>query len=248
MSSEIRECTTIAEFTECVSLQREVFGLPDSELSPVRHFVVTMNAGGWTLGEFDGGRLLGFVLSVPAFVPAGRGFYSHMAAVRTDAQGSGVGARLKWAQRARALADGVSYIKWTFEPMRARNAYFNLEKLGVVVRRYRENFYGTDYAAPAETRVAAGLESDRLVAEWHLEDEKVVGLGEGREPAAHNEADVTITIPADWPETLRSDRARAIDLQLRVRDEFGEAFNRGLACRGFDRDAPAGPRYLLYSE
>ena len=248
MSSEIRECTTIAEFTECVAIQREVFGLPDSELSPVRHFVVTMNAGGWTLGEFEGGRLLGFVLSVPAFVPSGRGYYSHMAAVRADIQGSGVGARLKWAQRTRALAEGVKYVKWTFEPMRARNAYFNLEKLGVVVRRYRENFYGTDYAAPAETRVAAGLQSDRLIAEWHLEDEKVVRLGEGREPAVEADADVTITIPGDWPDTLRSDRSRAVAEQLRIRAEFAAAFGQGLICRGFDRSEADKPRYLLYSE
>ena len=67
LSIEIRECTTPAEFDACVGLQREVFGLPDLELSPRRHLIVTMHAGGWTLGAFTEGKLIGFVLSVPGF-------------------------------------------------------------------------------------------------------------------------------------------------------------------------------------
>ena len=127
---EIRECTTVEELSGCVSLQREVFGLPEVEISPVRHFVVTMHAGGFTLGAFKSDRLVGFVLSVPAFVAGARAFYSHMAAVASDFQGVGLGAALKWAQRERAIAEGVTYVKWTFQPVHARNAFFNLEKLG----------------------------------------------------------------------------------------------------------------------
>src|SRR2546421_12173193 len=103
---EIRECVTLQELSECVQLQREVFALPEVELSPVRHLIVTKNAGGFTLGAFDGDRLAGFVLSVPAFVDDRRAFYSHMTAVRSEYQGHGIGARLKWAQPERALADG----------------------------------------------------------------------------------------------------------------------------------------------
>src|SRR2546423_8414478 len=110
----IRECVTLGELAECVQLQRDVFALPDVELSPVRHLIVTKNAGGFVLGAFDGERLAGFVLSVPAFIRGERAFYSHMTAVRTEYQGIGVGGRLKWAQRERALAEGVRAIKWTF--------------------------------------------------------------------------------------------------------------------------------------
>ncbi|MCV4755041.1 GNAT family N-acetyltransferase, partial [Escherichia coli] len=76
----------------CVDLQRQVFTLPEVEISPVRHFVVTKNAGGFTLGAFAEGELIGFVLSVPAFLRGERAFYSHMTAVRADYQGSGIGA------------------------------------------------------------------------------------------------------------------------------------------------------------
>src|SRR4051812_44234 len=112
----IRECETLEELSECVELQREVFALPDIEISPVRHLIVTKNAGGFSLGAFDGERLAGFVLSVPAFLNGKDAFYSHMTAVRREYQGRGVGAALKWAQRERALSLGVKYIKWTFEP------------------------------------------------------------------------------------------------------------------------------------
>jgi predicted GNAT superfamily acetyltransferase len=49
---EIRECMSVSELSECVALQREVFALPEIEISPVRHFIVTRNAGGFTLGAF----------------------------------------------------------------------------------------------------------------------------------------------------------------------------------------------------
>ena len=176
---EIRECTVLEELAECVQIQREVFALPEAELSPVRHLVVTINAGGFVLGAFEGGRLAGFVLSVPAFLRGERVFYSHMTGVRAEYQTSGIGARLKWAQRTRALAEGVKYIKWTFEPVKARNAYFNLEKLGAVAREYMPNFYGTDYATAVQMNKKIGLASDRLFAEWHLDSAKVEALAAG---------------------------------------------------------------------
>ena len=121
---EIRECVTLEELAECVQVQREVFALPEAELSPVRHFVVTKNAGGFALGAYDGERLAGFVLSVPAFLRGERAFYSHMTGVRPEYQSFGIGAKLKWAQRTRALAEGVKYIKWTFEPVKAAKCLF----------------------------------------------------------------------------------------------------------------------------
>ena len=63
---EIRQVTTIEEYDACVQLQREVFGLPDLEISPRRHLIVTTQAGGWALGAFMEGKLVGFVLHLPA--------------------------------------------------------------------------------------------------------------------------------------------------------------------------------------
>jgi predicted GNAT superfamily acetyltransferase len=240
---EIRECTTLDDMAECVKLQREVFRLPESELSPVRHLVVTKNAGGWSLGAFDGDRLAGFVLSVPAFLRGERSFYSHMTAVRPEYQSHGIGAGLKWAQRARALAEGVTYIRWTFEPIKARNAFFNLEKLGAVVFEFRHNFYGTDYA----TASTVGLASDRLFAEWHLEDEKVATLSRGEQFNERREPAAMIEIINDWLGLVEADPEAALKEQTRIRGEFQEAFADGLVCRGFLRD-DARPQFLLYHD
>lgn len=242
---EIRECGTLDELGECVQLQREVFALPEVELSPVRHLIVTRNAGGFTLGAYDDRRLAGFVLSIPAFMRGERAFYSHMTAVHADYQGQGIGARLKWAQRERALSEGVKYLKWTFEPVKARNAYFNLEKLGAVVREYEQNFYGTDYTTAAQSGDKIGLASDRLFAEWHLESENVAALAAGETVERTVDRAAEIVIMADWSDLVARDPVQALSEQLRIRGEFQIAFGRGLVGRGFSRDADK-PRYLLY--
>jgi len=238
---EIRECTALADLTECVQIQREVFALPETELSPVRHFVVTKNAGGFVIGAFDGERLAGFVLSIPAFLRGERACYSHMTGVRAEYQSHGIGVQLKWAQRAHALAEGVKYIKWTFEPVKAKNAYFNLEKLGAIVREYQPNFYGTDYA----TNSKIGLASDRLFAEWHLEGAKSEALASGEKFVETREPAATIEIMNDWLGLVTSDPRAALAEQTRIRGEFEEAFADGLIVRGFRRDEKR-PAFLLY--
>src|SRR5215207_2524805 len=148
----IRECTKVEEFDQCVRLQREAFGLPDLELSPRRHLIVARSAGGFTLGAFDGERMVGYVLNQIAVWRGPRAGaeetagYSHMMAVAKDYQNRGVGARLKWAQRARVLSEGRRLVRWTWDPVQSRNAHFNLNRLGVVVRSYAPNYYGTDYS------------------------------------------------------------------------------------------------------
>lgn len=243
---EIRECVTLDELAECVQLQRDVFALPEVELSPVRHLIVTRNAGGFTLGAYDGKRLAGFVLSVPAFLRGERAFYSHMTGVRSEYQGAGVGGQLKWAQRTRALAEGVRYVKWTFEPIKARNAYFNLEKLGATVAEYHINFYGTDYTTAFQTGRKIGLASDRLFAEWDLKSAKVEALAAGEKWVEDREPQQRIVVLNDFLGMVESDPEAALAVQLRIRGEFTEAFGRGLIGRGFERGDE--PRYLLYSD
>lgn len=244
---EIRECASIEELNECVVLQRETFALPEVEISPIRHFVVSKNAGGFTLGAFSGGALIGFVLSVPAFFGNERFFYSHMAAVKKDFQSSGIGAKLKWAQREKALEKGARFIKWTFQPVQARNAFFNLEKLGAIVRSYEPNFYGTDYSTSADQSKNIGLDSDRLFAEWHLESEKVERLAMTEMYAETGKVIKTIEIPADWNAIVESAAEKAVVEQTRIKREFQKAFAEKLICRKFERGGQR-PKYLLYED
>ena len=244
---KIRECETVEELSECVELQREVFALPDIEISPVRHLIVTKHAGGFTLGAFSGKILIGFVLSVPAFLRGEKAFYSHMTAVRKDFQSYGVGAKLKWAQRKRALAENVKFIKWTFQPVQARNAFFNLEKLGAAIRHYEPNFYGTDYSTIGNKTENIGLDSDRLFAEWNLESEKVIALSNGEKFIENAEIIKKIEIPNDWNELVKTDPRKAIDEQNRIKAEFQTAFAEGLIAKSFER-SETNPKYLLFAE
>jgi predicted GNAT superfamily acetyltransferase len=244
---QIRECVTLDELSACVDLQREVFGLPDIEISPVRHLIVTKSAGGFILGAFADDELVGFVLSVPAFLRDSRAFYSHMTAVRKAFQSSGIGSSLKWEQRLESLRRGVKFLKWTFEPWRARNAYFNLEKLGAVVCDYQPNFYGIDYTTTTDGGVPIGLASDRLFAEWHLENEKVAVLAAGVDYVEKGTHSAEIKVTPDWTSLVASDPNAAIKEQERIRREFVAAFAKGLIGRSFTRDEQ-NPSYLLYSE
>jgi predicted GNAT superfamily acetyltransferase len=244
----IRECTTIDDLDCCVNLQREAFGLPDIEISPRRHLIVSRQAGGWTLGAFVASRLVGFVHHLVAVRKNSEIFgYSHMLAVAKDYQNKGVGAQLKWAQRERALAEGRTFIKWTWDPMQARNAHFNLNRLGVTVDTFADNFYGTDYNTDPEQKRAEGpgLQSDRLFANWDLGAPRVAALASGSPLRVAAKPIATISIPTAWSVLVKEDVNTARQEQLRVRTEFKEAFATNLVCAGFER-GPTQSRYLLF--
>jgi len=242
----IRECTTIEEFDGCVYLQREAFGLPDLELSPRRHLIVSRQAGGWTLGAFAGERMVGFVHHLAAVRANNEIFgYSHMMAVAKDYQNKGLGARLKWAQRERALAEGRNLVKWTWDPMQARNAHFNLNRLGAIVEAYADNFYGVDYNLNIGLPEALGLPSDRLIATWNISSARVAALSSGLPvPVAATPA-ATVAVPGEWNAFLKREPQRAPEEQARVREGFKKALSQGLVCAGFERGSDYS-KYLFF--
>lgn len=242
----VRECTTIEEFDGCVYLQREVFGLPDLEVSPRRHLIVSRQAGGWTLGAFVADRMVGFVHHLAAVRGDNEIYgYSHVMAVAKDYQNKGVGARLKWAQRERALSEGRKFIKWTWDPMMARNAHFNLNRLGATVDTYADNFYGTDYNPDPTLAEQPGLPSDRLFATWDLSSARVSALAGGSSLTMEAEPVTAVAIPSEWTAFVKHDPQRARAEQARVRAEFKKAFDEQLVCAGFERGNEQS-RYLLF--
>src|ERR1044072_1178724 len=168
-----------------------------------------------------------------------------MTAVKKEFQSHGIGARLKWAQRQRALAENVRFIKWTFEPVQARNAYFNLMRLGAIVKRYVPNFYGTDYGTTPNV-TTTGFDSDRLFAEWRLDSEKVINAVKGNTTSLAT-PERKIVIPPDWRALLINEPEKARKEQLRIRAEFTGAFKAGLICEGFERD-DRNPAYLFFKQ
>jgi predicted GNAT superfamily acetyltransferase len=232
----VRECTTVEEFDRCIQLQREAFNNPDLEISPRRHLIVSRQAGGWTLGAFAGDRMVGFVHHLAAVRGNEIYGYSHVMAVAKDYQNKGVGARLKWTQRERALAEGRKFIKWTWDPMQARNAHFNLNRLGVTVDTYIDNFYGIE---------PNGLPGDRLFATWTLGSDRVCALAAGSTARIEANPVGKIAIPAEWTALVKREPQRARDEQARVREEFGKAFAQQLICAALERGDEQS-HYLLF--
>jgi predicted GNAT superfamily acetyltransferase len=89
--------------------------------------------------------------------------WSHMLGVLPAHRAGGLGHRLKLAQRARTLAQGVDLVEWTFDPLVATNGKLNVTRLGAVVEEYLENVYGAS-ASPLH----GGLPTDRFVASWRI--------------------------------------------------------------------------------
>ena len=155
------------EFAEAVRVQISAWRMAkDScEATPAHLLKALSENGGIVLGAFDDdGRLVG--VSAGWFVggPEGPYFYSHITGVVDEMKYRGVGFQLKLAQRREVLSYGVRLIKWTFDPLQRLNVNFNLNKLGAVFRRYAVNYYG-----PISDGINAGLETDRAIAEWHLD-------------------------------------------------------------------------------
>jgi predicted GNAT superfamily acetyltransferase len=162
---DIRPLTTLEECREVAALERAVWGYTDAEdVVPPPVLIVSIKRGGILLGAFDAaGAMKGFVYAIPGIKDGRLTQWSHMLGVTEDARNTGLGLRLKLAQRERALAMGIELIEWTFDPLQALNAHLNFAKLGVVVEEYEENIYGA-----SSSPLHHGSPTDRFVAEWRL--------------------------------------------------------------------------------
>jgi predicted GNAT superfamily acetyltransferase len=233
---EIRHCATLAEYDECVRLEHLTWG--EDIAVPSAMFVVAHHTGGQVLGAFADGKMVGFTLAFPG-VRNGKTFlHSHMTAVLDGFRDRGVGRRLKLFQRQDALRRGIDSIEWTFDPLETRNAHFNLVRLGAIARRYIPNCYGV-----TESPLHGGLPTDRLVAEWWLNSERVFGILEDN-PAPATNAAVRISVPANLPRIRAGDRAAALQLQSDARAEFQKWFSRGYAATRVESNA-ATSDYVL---
>jgi predicted GNAT superfamily acetyltransferase len=237
----IRALVELDELAEAVRLEQRVWGFAESELIPLGLFVVASEIGGQVFGAYDGERMVGFCLAIPALKPGGAGPYlhSHMLGVETAYRDRGVGRALKLAQREEALARALDLMEWTFDPLELKNAFFNIERLGAVVRRYVLNQYG-ETTSPLH----GGLPTDRCVAEWWLRSPRVERAIEGGAAVAHSPARERIEVPASIDRIRREDAPRARRIQAAVSERFVGAFRRGLAVTGFERSAETGT-YLL---
>jgi len=240
MSGEItvRKCESLDDFRRCVNLQRQIWGETDLEVEPATMFVVAAHTGGEVLGAFDGDRMVGYTLAVVGLRNRVTYLHSHMTGVDSEYRNRGVGRMLKLFQRDEALGRGIRLIQWTFDPLEVRNAHFNLNRLGAVCREYHRNLYGV-----TTSPLHGGLETDRLLVEWHLDSARVVAAIENlvKDPA---ETPAAIELPPELERWQLEDSSQVGAVQARVREEFTRWFAKGYAVIAF-RTAPGNRAYLL---
>ncbi|MCB1014539.1 MAG: GNAT family N-acetyltransferase, partial [Acidimicrobiales bacterium] len=168
------ECHAVAE------LYGEIWATPNGEQPfPGEVLVALADSGNYAVGAFAGGGATGHGALVGGAagwlgtdVSGARFLHSHVAGVRPGRQGRGIGSALKQHQRDWARGAGLAEVRWTFDPLIRRNAWFNLTRLGAVGVRYVEDFYGV-----LDDAVNAGDQTDRLVVHWAVDGEPTAETG-----------------------------------------------------------------------
>ncbi len=230
---EIRQLFQLPEFEEVLRLQQAIWGFADIELLPLRFLVVVSKVGGHVFGAYDGEMMVGFCFAIPGIKAGGRPYlHSHMLGVLPAYHNAGIGRHLKLKQREEALSRGIELIEWTFDPMELKNAFFNIERLGAIVRRYHENQYGITFSP-----LHGGLPTDRCYAEWWIASDRVKQvLADGsvrREPGDPHYQ--TVGYPADIARIRSEDPRRARQIQKENGEKLRRAFEQGLAATRFVR-------------
>ena len=217
---EIRELSDLDEIARARALISRIWAAPAREEVPGEVFRAMTAHGNLLLGGFVDETLAGI-----SFAFWGRDddgavwLYSSKLGVAEEYRGSGVAGALKHGQAAWAAARGVAEIRWTFDPMRARNARFNLHKLGASSSTFVEDLQG-----PREDSFNAGERTDRLIVTWRP-----------AEPRRAPGPDVVIVaVPRDYRSLDVAERPAHRD---RVRDALRDAFAAGYVAVDFVDDA-----------
>ncbi|MGB6112904.1 MAG: GNAT family N-acetyltransferase [Acidobacteriaceae bacterium] len=240
---EVRKIVSIPDMEACVQLQQAVWQFRDLDIVPRRMFAVANAIGGQVLGAWAGEQLIGYALAIPGLRDGRPYFHSHMLAVAPEFRNRGVGKMLKLAQREDALVRGIELIEWTFDPLEIKNAFFNIEKLGAIVRRYTPDFYGA-----STSPLHGNLPTDRLHAEWWLRTARVRALIAGEElPKYSINETITVTYSraAAGDDRLHPLPRMALESLMKLRREFTTAFSAGLTVLRFQNLSGESACYQL---
>lgn len=247
----IRRAQGLDDYQAVVELQKDVWGYTDMEDIAAMPMLLLANefGGNVLVAQEASGRYVGFSFAVLGREYGKLFWWSHMTAVTEDYRNKDIGLRLKMLQREQALAAGIDEIHWTFDPLQAVNAHFNIGKLGVIVREYKENVYGY-----SRSPLHKGLPTDRFIAEWHLNSERVKERLGAAEPAfilrdidriprinlpdqelnlRLEESPLLLETPVNVNELKQTDVARAKDWQDKIRAACLHYLGAGYAVTDF---------------
>ncbi|WP_328609112.1 GNAT family N-acetyltransferase [Amycolatopsis sp. NBC_00345] len=253
---EIRELTEVAELSAVGDLFESIWrSAPGARPLTTELLRAMSSAGNYVAGAFAEGELLGACFGFFGH-PGKGGLHSHIAGVAPSGAGRGIGQALKLHQRGWALAQDLSLITWTFDPLVRRNAYFNLGKLGALPLRYLPDFYG-----PMLDRINGSGDTDRLMVGWDLTSPAVrsasfgepvladagalraqgaatalsAGPGGGPVTGPADSPTVLVAVPPDIELLRRNDPGRAAAWRTALREVLGGLMADNARVTGFDR-------------
>jgi len=243
-----------------------------SERVAVAILKVSQRLGGVAAGAYDvEGGLAGFVFGMTGVQDGEIVHWSDMLAVRPESQDTGLGMRLKAYQRGELIAKWITRMLWTYDPLEAKNAHFNLNKLGATAGEFVQDMYGR-----TDSPLHRGIGTDRFVPTWAMDSPRVIErLVEGRtgpDPGADHGAKRTfevgregglglpgepdLTIDADRilvpiPRSIQAVRDASFEAALRwrtvTRSVLSTYLERGFEAREFYTRNGWG-EYLLVSQ
>lgn len=270
----IRPITELADYARVESLQQEVWQMStEVEVVPIHMLKAIAENGGVLLGAFNSqGELVGFVFGFLARQDGRLKHHSHMLGVLPAYRDAGVGFRLKCAQREAVLSQGLDWATWTYDPLEGRNAYLNINKLGVVCCTYIRNMYGE-----LRDSLNVGVPSDRFQVDWWLRSRRVerrLGgerrrltvsdvlaagakmvnetrpMGDLRLPTrselGSRAAKVLVEIPASFQAVKQTDMSAAREWRLHTRELFEAYFDAGYTITELISEGTGGERRNFY--
>ena len=252
-----RSFSSLPDYEACIELQRVTWGRSFSDAVPLSILKVTQKAGGIAAGAFSPqGDLLGFVYGLAGWADGRPFHWSHMLAVSPEARDLGLGTRLKLFQREILLPQGIDEVRWTFDPLEARNAHLNLNHLGAGIAEYVEDMY----AGEMGSELASGIGTDRFIVSWRIASDRVArALEDQREGEADRFRDAPVVNPGgriqddlpaaplvriEIPENIQALKSESPDEAMAWRKSTRRAFQsylgQGYRVEVFHRDSAEG--------
>lgn len=250
----LRHLRSDDDYARCEALQEATWGKGFKEIANATMMMISQKVGGVAAGAFDPqGELRGLVFGISGVRGGHPAHWSHILAVDVPFHGRGIGRHLKAYQRDYLLHLGIDRMYWSYDPLVARNAHLNLQRLGAEPVEYARDLYG-DGGQNLQHR---GLGTDRFIVEWRLRESPEALPGHGRTsetqleaPVVNSEADgaprtdafelpslawVRVEIPPDI-QTLKEEAPEAaLAWRLSTRRAFLGYLRQGHRVVGFQR-------------
>jgi predicted GNAT superfamily acetyltransferase len=243
----------LEDYRACVLLQEETWGAGFSERVPGAILRVAQYVGGVSAGAFDAsGAMVGFVFGLTGVRDGALVHWSDMLAVRRQFRGRHIGERLKHYQWEKVSALGVTSMLWTYDPLMAANAHFNINRLGARPIEYVPDMYGSNTGSALH----GPLPTDRFIVRWapgeplaqppadapDVQAPLVNPLATDEGPTEWIEPSPTaaayrVQIPADWDAVRSAGGESARRWRSVVRDAVTTLLAHGYRVDAFDRGA-----------